>query len=56
MDHQKYLHVLSERGQLLRMLEEIPEEDILDRMSVEGRLLSVEAELAEMSISSKVQE
>ncbi len=56
MNRQEYLYVLSERGQLLRMLEEIPEEDILDRMSVEGRLLSVEAELAEMSVRSKVQE
>ena len=39
MNRQEYTYLLSERGQLQRMLAEIPEEDILDRMSVEGRLL-----------------
>jgi hypothetical protein len=46
MNRQEYIYLLSEQGQLQRMLAEIPEEDILDRMSVEGRLLSIETELA----------
>ena len=44
----EYNLLLSERGQLQRMLQDIPEEDVLERMSVEGRLRSISASLSEL--------
>jgi hypothetical protein len=47
MNRQEYNHILAERGQLQRLLADVPSEDVLDRMSFEGRLVTIEKQLAE---------
>lgn len=47
INRQEYNHYLAERGQLQSMLADIPAEDVLDRMSIEGRLDFIEKEMSE---------
>jgi hypothetical protein len=45
MNHRERNELLAEKGALLRLLADIPEEDVLDRMSFQSRLDDVEARL-----------
>ena len=45
MNRDDYQHLLAEREQLCRILENIPEDDVIDRMSVQARLEKVETTL-----------
>lgn len=45
MSHTDYLYLLSEREAVCAMLAETPEEDVIDRYSLEGRLACIEARM-----------
>lgn len=46
MNRGDYIHLLAERTTLQRMIDETPEEDVIDRGSLVARLEDVEAEIA----------
>src|SRR6266702_8707634 len=50
MSRQDYLHLRGEQEQLRRMLDKIPVENVIDRMSVEARLQDVEARLSAVRV------
>lgn len=47
MNHGEYVHLLGERTALERMIQETPEEDVIDRKSLLSRLKAIEEELAQ---------
>jgi hypothetical protein len=49
MSHSKLLQLQAERSSLMRMIDEIPVEDVLDRGSLQVRLEMVDAEVAKMA-------
>ncbi len=53
MNRTEYLHLLGEHNSLQRMLENIPEEDVLDRMSIESRLGQVKQRLEQAQVVEK---
>lgn len=50
MNRTDYLHLLSERETVRTLLADTPEEDVIDRFSLEGRLASIEAAIAQATI------
>lgn len=54
MNRTEYLHLLGERSSLESMLQKIPEDDVLDRMSIESRLEKIKLLLAQTQITEKV--
>jgi hypothetical protein len=49
MNRQEYEFILAERTQLRQMLERMPEDDVIDRISIQARLKRVDDLLAESS-------
>ena len=51
MNRTDYLHLLSERETVRALLADTPEEDVIDRYSLEGRLASIDSAIAQATIN-----
>lgn len=54
MTHSDVAFLLGEKTELMRMLAETPEDDVLDRASLEARLAEVESAIAELGADRRV--
>lgn len=52
MNRDEYLYILSERSQLLSMIEQMPEDDVISRMSLEYRLNQLNEEIEHSNINN----
>lgn len=53
MNRQNYQLILAERSQLRQMLERIPEDDVIDRISIQARLSKADALVAESALPGR---
>lgn len=53
MNRQNYQLILAERSQLRQMLERIPEDDVIDRISIQARLSKADALVAESALAGR---